>query len=208
MGQKGIIAYLPEQAEKKLKLEWGESISKTPEKHMFAGVKMNGQEHLLNDVVSIESKDPTMPHHLGRIVYFWKDSTSSRGMFHAALFVRGSDTVLGEAANANELFVVEECQDLPLSLIVGKVQVLYRPAPENWATLGGQELPQEDPAAKENIYYYKFKYSVKTGAFTVLEQDNTVDPGHPECLPCQRTLQESHMKPKIVGDPSKNISVC
>lgn len=53
-------------------------------------------------------------------------------MFHAHWFCRGTDTVLGESSDPLELFLVDECEDMQLSFVHGKVNVLYKAPSENW----------------------------------------------------------------------------
>lgn len=53
-------------------------------------------------------------------------------MFHAHWFCRGTDTVLGESSDPLELFLVDDCEDMQLSFVQGKVDVLYKTPSENW----------------------------------------------------------------------------
>ena len=53
-------------------------------------------------------------------------------MFHALWFNRGSDTVLGEASDPVELFLIDDCQDTQLSFCVSKVSVTYKKPTDNW----------------------------------------------------------------------------
>lgn len=53
-------------------------------------------------------------------------------MFHAHWFYRGTNTVLGESSDPLELVVVDECEDMQLSYIQGKVNVMYKAPSENW----------------------------------------------------------------------------
>ena len=54
-------------------------------------------------------------------------------MFHAHWFCAGTDTVLGATSDPLELFLVDECEDMQLSYIHSKVQVVYKALSENWA---------------------------------------------------------------------------
>lgn len=64
-----------------------------------------------------------------RITALWEDGEK---MFHAHWFCRGTDTVLGESSDPLELFLVDECEDMQLSFVQGKVDVLYKAPSENW----------------------------------------------------------------------------
>lgn len=66
---------------------------------------------------------------LTRITALWEDGEK---MFHAHWFCRGTDTVLGESSDPLELFLVDECEDMQLSFVQGKVNVLYKAPSENW----------------------------------------------------------------------------
>ena len=46
---------------------------------------------------------------------------------HVAHYCRGGHTVLGEAADPNELFAIFDCEDVHLSEVVRKVNVTYWP---------------------------------------------------------------------------------
>lgn len=60
----------------------------------------------------------------------WEDVNGP--MFHAHWFCLGSDTVLGATADPLELFIVDECEDMQLSYIHGKVNVVYKAPSEDW----------------------------------------------------------------------------
>lgn len=66
--------------------------------------------------------DPSQPLQIAQIGYMWEDA-SEKKMFHAHLFCRGADTVLGETSDPRELFMVDICENAPLGSIVRKAQV-------------------------------------------------------------------------------------
>lgn len=76
-----------------------------------------------------------VPHNPGsfppRVTAMWEDSSGQ--MFHAHWFCPGSDTVLGATSDPLELFLVDECEDMQLSYIHGKVKVIYKAPSENWS---------------------------------------------------------------------------
>lgn len=53
-------------------------------------------------------------------------------MFHAHWFLRGADTVLGESSDPLELVVVDECEDMLLNYVQGKVNIIYKAPTNNW----------------------------------------------------------------------------
>ncbi|NWW20867.1 DNMT1 methyltransferase, partial [Falcunculus frontatus] len=66
-----------------------------------------------------------------RVTAMWEDSSGQ--MFHAHWFCPGSDTVLGATSDPLELFLVDECEDMQLSYIHGKVNVIYKAPSDNWS---------------------------------------------------------------------------
>ncbi|XP_010129916.1 PREDICTED: DNA (cytosine-5)-methyltransferase 1, partial [Buceros rhinoceros silvestris] len=85
----------------------------------------------VGDCVSVSPDDPTKPLYLARVTAMWEDSSGQ--MFHAHWFCPGSDTVLGATSDPLELFLVDECEDMQLSYIHGKVKVIYKAPSENWS---------------------------------------------------------------------------
>lgn len=65
-----------------------------------------------------------------RITSLWEDTHGK--MFHAHWFLRGIHTVLGECSDPLELVVVDECEDMHLSYVQGKVNVTYKAPSNNW----------------------------------------------------------------------------
>ena len=61
----------------------------------------------------------------------WEDGAGKN--FHAHWFARGTATVLGESSDPLELVLVDECEDMQLSYVAGKVNVMYRAPSDNWA---------------------------------------------------------------------------
>ena len=55
------------------------------------------------------------------------------------VFSRGTDTILGECADEQELFLTDDCEDTHLSFVFSKVMVSYLPPPPDWSMLGGSE---------------------------------------------------------------------
>lgn len=72
----------------------------------------------------LNSKKQNEPPYIARIAYMWEDSKKT-ALFHAHLFCRGANTILGETSDPRELFLVNICETLPLGSIVRKTKVLY-----------------------------------------------------------------------------------
>jgi hypothetical protein len=80
------------------------------------------------------------------------------------------ETVLGELANLNELYLGDECEDIKLDLLHGTVQVFHKKAGADWATLGGTEQ-QED---NQNGYFYRMFYDNVTARFVDCPYEDNV----------------------------------
>lgn len=74
------------------------------------------------DYVMLHSEEPNEPLLIAYVCYLWKELTGE-AMFHAYLFCRGSNTVLGETSDPRELFLVDICDNCPLGSIVRKAKV-------------------------------------------------------------------------------------
>lgn len=110
----------------------------------------------MGDCVSVLSDDPSVPLYLARYkkekvyfgdVLFYRGVTSVRVLslritsmwegshgktFHAHWFLRGIHTALGESSDPLELVVVDECEDMLLSYVHEKVNVMYKAPSNNW----------------------------------------------------------------------------
>lgn len=71
----------------------------------------------------LKSENPNEPLCIAKVVYMY-DGPLQTFMFHGHLFCRGIDTILGETADPRELFLVDNCEDLPLGSIVCKAEVI------------------------------------------------------------------------------------
>ncbi|KAJ8970400.1 hypothetical protein NQ317_001491 [Molorchus minor] len=101
------------------------------------------------DFVMLKSENPNEPLCIAKVIYMY-DKPPQKYMFHGHLFCRGTDTILGETADPRELFLVDNCEDLPLGGIVRKAEVEYRGMPENWFEVGGDLNLQEPLEDDEN----------------------------------------------------------
>lgn len=54
----------------------------------------------------------------------------------AQFYFRGEETVLGDAASPNQVFLVDECSDVPISRIIGKVKVEFKRFTPSWFNEG------------------------------------------------------------------------
>ena len=119
--------------------------------------------------------DPSIPCYIARIASMWEDRFGDK-KFHAHWFCRGTDTVLGEASDPLELFLVDDCEDSDLQYTISKVKVIEKPAPSDWFTLGGEEDPSH-PVKEDDgkTYFYQKFYEPELARFE--------DPPTPEDIP-------------------------
>lgn len=72
----------------------------------------------------LNSANPNQPLHVARIGYMW-DQQPGGATFHAHIFCRGTNTILGETADPRELFEADICENCPLGSIVRKAKVSF-----------------------------------------------------------------------------------
>lgn len=60
----------------------------------------------------------------------WEEGAGK--MFHAHWFHRGTGTVLGESSDPLELVLVDECEDMQLTYVAGKVDIMYKAPANDW----------------------------------------------------------------------------
>lgn len=74
--------------------------------------------------MTVEPDQPGIPFYIAKVIALWEDQRSEK-FFHARWFCRGSDTVLGETCDdANELMILDDCEDCHLSSIANVVSLL------------------------------------------------------------------------------------
>ncbi|NWI18500.1 DNMT1 methyltransferase, partial [Crypturellus soui] len=134
---------------------------------------------------------------LCRVTAMWEDSSGQ--MFHAHWFCPGSDTVLGATSDPLELFLVDECEDMQLSYIHGKVRVIYKAPSENWAMEGGLDTEIKMVEDDGRTYFYQMWYDQEYARFeSPPKTEPTEDNKYKFCMSCTR-LDEVRQKeiPKV-----------
>jgi DNA (cytosine-5)-methyltransferase 1 len=120
------------------KMEWlGKPIVMDSKGAFYNAVELDSEIININDYVFIESVDPTVPLQIVKVIYMWENKMGIK-MFHATWLWRGSETVLGETSNSSELFLVDDCQDVPISYVKSKTEVVRHDTPDNWNELGNE----------------------------------------------------------------------
>ena len=115
------------------------------------------------DCVSVTPEEPNVPLYIARVISLWEEAGDK--YFHACWFSRGGETVLGETSDPSELFLVDSCEDIALSAVIGKVSVQYQPIPSDWRQLGGKEEDLEPEVEEEGTFFFQKWYDPDTARF-------------------------------------------
>ncbi|XP_061556979.1 DNA (cytosine-5)-methyltransferase 1 [Phycodurus eques] len=146
------------------KLTWiGEPVQGENKKQYYKKVCVNEEELEVGDCVSVSSEDPSTPLYLARITAMWEDNNGK--MFHAHWFLRGTQTVLGESSDPLELLLVDDCEDISLSYIQGKVNVTYKAPSNNWCMEGGMDVGVKVIEDDGKSFFYQFWYDTDFARF-------------------------------------------
>lgn len=188
------------------KITWiGEPIKADLTKVYYEQVEIEGSELQIGDFVMVETSQPNIPALVARVVYMWKETSNPlSGYFHAEVFIRSSDTVLGEVGDPREIFLGDRCcHGAPLSSILRKACVERKDVPADWFKLGGKEVVDDFIDDDGKTYFYKKYYE----RFTARFEDLPVDPicpnllrKHRFCPSCERkTRKDGRNIPKVSG---------
>nr|CAH7742223.1 unnamed protein product [Callosobruchus chinensis] len=137
------------------------------------------------DFVMLKSENPKDPPCIAKVVHMF-DNLPQKYMFHGHLFCRGSDTILGETSDPRELFLVDDCDDLPLGSIIQKAQVECRKRPENWSEIGGDfSLPESLEDDGKTFFYTQ---RMEENRFLDIDFENEIQEN--ECSSCRRKTEQ------------------
>ncbi|OAD61349.1 DNA (cytosine-5)-methyltransferase PliMCI [Eufriesea mexicana] len=180
----------------------GEPVIDDGRRTFYSSVIVVDEEIKANDYVLIESNDPTVPLQIAKVIYMWEDKSGAK-LCHANWFRRGSDTVLGETSDPLELFLLDECDNVPFTSIKSKATVIYKTSSKNWAELGNADVLPEDKIQNKDgkTFFYQKKYTPETARF----EDPSPDPecprkeiSHRFCPACVRfTTLQCYYTPKV-----------
>ncbi|CAK1556371.1 unnamed protein product [Leptosia nina] len=183
----------------------GEPIKADNTKVYYVSAEIDGLEIKIGDFVMIETTQANIPALVSRVVYMWKEILNpTSGFFHAEVFIRSADTVLGEVGDPREVYLGDRCcHGAPLSSILRKAAVEIKRTPDSWFQLGGNEVEQEFHEDNGQTYFYKKYYE----RFTARFEDLPPDPACPSdlrkhrfCPSCERkTKRDVRDIPKVSG---------
>ncbi|CAH0751351.1 unnamed protein product [Diatraea saccharalis] len=188
------------------KINWiGEPIKADATKIYYKKVEIEGSELEIGDFVMIETSQANIPALVARVAYMWKDTSFPKsGYFHGEVFIRSSDTILGEVSDPREVFLGDRCcHGAPLSSILRKAYVERKDMPKDWFKLGGKEVNDESFEDDGKTYFYKKYYERFTARFEDIPED-PICPNdlrkHRFCPSCERTSRKDGKNiPKVSG---------
>ncbi|XP_066590215.1 DNA (cytosine-5)-methyltransferase 1-like isoform X2 [Prorops nasuta] len=185
------------------RIEWiGEPIIDDGRRVFYETVKVVDEEIKVKDYVFIESSDPAVPLQVAQVIYMMEDKFGSK-MCHANWFRRGKDTVLGETADPLELFLLDECDNVPFTSIKSKATVIRKKVAENWTMLGNVEPKLEDEIENKDgrTLFYQKHYTAEFARFEdpPLEIENPKkEISHRFCPACVRfTNSHQYYVPRV-----------
>ena len=178
----------------------------------YSSVVLDG--HLtvtIGDTVLIQPTDPSVPLYVAQVVNMYDGADGARA--HVRWFGRGVDTVLGEAGDPAELFLLTECEDRPLLSIWRKCSVTFVPQQEQdtWRLEGGKRMGrrvQDDGVS----FWYRLHYTPATARFehpaTWPECPSSQDEELAPCLVCCSKKQaEVERKPRIQEKQADSLDI-
>ncbi|XP_076281112.1 DNA (cytosine-5)-methyltransferase PliMCI [Lasioglossum baleicum] len=189
----------------------GEPIIDDGRRTFYKSVMVVDEEIKINDYVLIESNDPTVPLQIAKVMYMWDDRNGAK-LCHANWFRRGSDTVLGETSDPLEVFLLDECDNVPFTSVKSRATVIYKSRPQNWSELGDADLLPEDEIQNKDgrTFFYQKRYTPETARF----EDPPPDPvcqrkeiSHRFCPACVRfTTLQCYYTPKVFDKEEEKSS--
>ncbi|XP_072458541.1 DNA (cytosine-5)-methyltransferase 1-like [Notamacropus eugenii] len=184
----------------KTKISWIGIPIKEGERNYYTKVIVNSEKLEVGDCVSICPDDPTKPLWLARITSLWEDNKGQ--MFHAHWFYTGVDTVLGATSDPLELFLVDACEDLQLSYIHSKVNVIYKAPSKNWSMEGGSDIELKMIKDDGRTYFYQMWYDPDYARFeTPPKVQPTEDDKYKFCASCVRLSEMEEKETPTVSEP-------
>ncbi|XP_062515126.1 DNA (cytosine-5)-methyltransferase 1-like [Corticium candelabrum] len=182
-------------------IQWIGEPCKQDNRSYYKQVKIGNETISVGDTVSVQSEDDRLPIFIIQIQYMYEDKERKKE-FHGSWFSRGSDTILGETSDSNELFLIDLCDTNPLTSIISRVNVVYQLPPSDWATRGGVEEPKDETKEDTTDFFYQKWYHPEFARFEdppleYISQHFGID----YCPSCVRLLRRVKNSTPILGDP-------
>jgi hypothetical protein len=112
----------------------------------FGSFKADDELFQIEDVAVLKSteKEPRF----GRVMYAFYNRKLKKQMLHVRFLCHGKDTILEETAPMKELFLTDECKDLPLEAVLAKCSLQY-------LDVGTDEKDVADSLAGDYSFFYR-----------------------------------------------------
>ncbi|XP_060530589.1 DNA (cytosine-5)-methyltransferase PliMCI-like isoform X2 [Cylas formicarius] len=167
----------------------------------YFSVIIDGVQVQVGDFITLKSENPNEPLWIAKIIHMY-DAFPQRFMFHGLLFCRGSDTILTGTADPRELFLVDECEELPLGSIIRKAKVEYLPMAKDWFELGGlTDLEPQLEDDGENFYFSK-RYESEFSRFVDIQSHEL---NNDTCISCSRKASEKRYNTAAYNDTDGTV---
>lgn len=147
--------------------------------HLYKRAIIRGDEVVVGGAVLVEFEESDKSPAIYFVEYMFEASNGSK-MLHGRMMQRGSQTVLGNAANEREVFLTNECLDMGLKAITQNVVVDIRLKPwghehrKDNANADKIDRARAEERKKKGLpveYYCKSLYWPEKGAFFSLSRD-------------------------------------
>ncbi|KAL8585576.1 hypothetical protein ACOMHN_050335 [Nucella lapillus] len=170
----------------------------------YSSIQIGGHPIKCGDCVSVRPHEPTDPVYIARVQYLYQVSNGDK-MLHVHWFLRGSDTVLGEVSDPQEVFLTDQCDDIHAESIINRVTVIHKALPPDWAPQGGADNPDGDGIITHDdgiSFFYQKWYDPEYARFEdppQVEEDLSSILGPKFCLSCHRLDLHSRRMETSVG---------
>lgn len=120
-----------------------------------------------------------------KIINMFEENLTDEKNFHAHLFCRGVDTILGDTSDPKEIFSLGECDVCPLGSIVCKANMIFGNRDSNFRLRSGN--------GDANTFYCHKQYRRKYCRFEDIvdvEDAKQSGPNESQCMICERKSAE------------------
>ncbi|KAL1455285.1 hypothetical protein WDU94_009390 [Cyamophila willieti] len=206
-----------ENKSKTKQIEWKGDGELCEGKRYYTAVIIGNVVVKVGDFVAVENGIPNSKLPVGKVCYMYEEvSTFHARKCHILWFVRGSDTILDEVSNREEIFLTESCDDVLLSAVANVCTVSQLTHSKDWSMQGG--MPQPIPPVDSNdelSFYYKQAYDEVHARFTDIPVGfNATEPEVRYCHSCDRAEDEEALAspnlrhPKDIEDKKVEFYSC
>ncbi|KAL9229339.1 hypothetical protein vseg_004816 [Gypsophila vaccaria] len=195
-------------------IKWeGEPTNKTSNgRLLYKQATVHGDSVIVGGLVLLETgaAEELPPIYLVEYMY---EKSGGKKMAHGRLMLRGSETVLGTAANEREVFLTDNCLDFELGDVKESTVVEIRQKP--WGHQYRKAYALEEKIDRENAldrkskglpleYYCKSLYQPHNGAFICIQKD-LLGKGNGTCHACEAKTSENVKQTLKVNSPDSGF---